>query len=585
MQTAAGLAAAHAQGLVHRDVKPANILLDEGVERVTLTDFGLARAVDDASLTRIGVLAGTPQYMSPEQARGKAVDARSDLFSLGSVLYAMCTGRPPFRAESSYGVLRLITDDEPRPIREINPEIPEWLCAIVARLMAKRPDARYDSAKEVAELLERCLAHVQQPTTAALPGSLPRPEVAPVSRPRGRFYKGGLIMVATLLMGYVAFLAWPGGERPAFPGGADSLYGVWELVLPPSIDQKRPEDQRLSLVFAGDWHATFRGSQRVSASRLKVDPDSVPRRLWLVGNESMRGIYEVKGDGLRLSLAPETAALPTKFGTVHPEFKRVRGSKERGLLEAMRLFSREVAKDNPVEAGGGEATPVPGGVVINPLDHLAGGAKLGEPGSRWRTGRLAPERPKGDLGRWQGKWRVVRAEYNGEPVADKDQYIGPKGFSVTDNSFQITNRFADMDWGEVGYQGKLTLGSSRGRSEFLIKMNANHFLNPFMPVHGIYEFRDGNLALCFQDQGFYFPEKQEHGFDDTEQRPDNFLTTPGSGRHLYVLERVKDRGDPQGNARAMMARTPPHPELRAGGYRNFRVPKSSTNRRLMTWAD
>ena len=169
MQTAAGLAAAHAQGLVHRDVKPANILLADDVERVTLTDFGLARAVDDASLTRIGVLAGTPQYMSPEQARAKAVDARSDLFSLGSVLYAMCTGRSPFRADSSYGVLRLITDDEPTPIREINPEIPEWLCGIVSRLMAKRPEERFSSASEVAELLESCLAHVQQPTAVALP--------------------------------------------------------------------------------------------------------------------------------------------------------------------------------------------------------------------------------------------------------------------------------------------------------------------------------------------------------------------------------------------------------------------------------
>ncbi len=101
MQVAAGLAAAHAQGLVHRDIKPANILLEEGVERVKITDFGLARAADDASLTRSGVIAGTPQYMSPEQARGEAVDHRTDLFSLGSVLYASCTGRSPFRAESS----------------------------------------------------------------------------------------------------------------------------------------------------------------------------------------------------------------------------------------------------------------------------------------------------------------------------------------------------------------------------------------------------------------------------------------------------------------------------------------------------
>jgi serine/threonine protein kinase len=172
MQTAAGLAAAHAQGLVHRDVKPANIMLEPGVERVKLTDFGLARAADDASLTRSGVIAGTPQYMSPEQARGDETDGRSDLFSLGSVLYTMCTGRPPFRAETSYGVLRRITDDEPRPIRELAPEIPEWLVAMIARLHAKRPEDRYQSAEEVAELLEECLAHVQQPGQVALPASL-----------------------------------------------------------------------------------------------------------------------------------------------------------------------------------------------------------------------------------------------------------------------------------------------------------------------------------------------------------------------------------------------------------------------------
>jgi hypothetical protein len=119
--------------------------------------------------TKTGVIAGAPQYMSPEQARGEPVDQRSDLFSLGSVLYAMCTGRPPFRAETSYGVLRRITDEEPRPIREINPDIPDWLCGIVGKLMSKRPDGRFSSAQEVAALLEQCLAHVQQPTIVPLP--------------------------------------------------------------------------------------------------------------------------------------------------------------------------------------------------------------------------------------------------------------------------------------------------------------------------------------------------------------------------------------------------------------------------------
>ncbi len=171
-QIAAGLTAAHEQGLVHRDIKPANILLNDGIERLLITDFGVALAMDDASMTRTGVIAGTPQYMSPEQARGESVDYRSDLFSLGSILYTACTGRPPFRSEAAYGILRRITDDDPRPIREINPDIPEWLCRIVNRLMAKHPADQFQNAAEVTELLEGCLAHLQQPTHVALPQSV-----------------------------------------------------------------------------------------------------------------------------------------------------------------------------------------------------------------------------------------------------------------------------------------------------------------------------------------------------------------------------------------------------------------------------
>jgi WD40 repeat protein len=169
-QAARGLAAAHAQGLVHRDVKPANILLENGIERVRITDFGLARAVDDASLTRSGVLAGTPLYMSPEQARGERVDHRTDLFSLGSVLYTLCTGHPAFRADGTAAVIRRVSDDTPRPVREVNPDVPVWLARIVSRLMAKSPTDRFQTAAEVAGLLERCLAHLEQPDVVPLPG-------------------------------------------------------------------------------------------------------------------------------------------------------------------------------------------------------------------------------------------------------------------------------------------------------------------------------------------------------------------------------------------------------------------------------
>jgi len=171
MQTANGLAAAHAQGLVHRDVKPANILLEIGVERVMLTDFGLARAIDDASITRTGIIAGTPQYMSPEQARGEPVDFRSDLFSLGSVLYTLATGRPPFRAESTYAILRRLTDESPRPLCETAPQYPTWFGKIVHKLLEKQPSDRWTSSTEVAQLLEQCIAHVQQPAMVELPES------------------------------------------------------------------------------------------------------------------------------------------------------------------------------------------------------------------------------------------------------------------------------------------------------------------------------------------------------------------------------------------------------------------------------
>jgi serine/threonine protein kinase len=172
IQVASGLAAAHKHGLVHRDVKPANILLENGVQRVKLTDFGLARAADDANLTQSGVIAGTPAYMSPEQAAGEPVDARSDLFSLGSVLYELSTGRPPFRAPSTVAVLRRVCGEAPRPIREVNPDIPEALCRVIDRLHAKKAAERPASATEVADLLAGLLADLQQPGLRQ--GNVPR---------------------------------------------------------------------------------------------------------------------------------------------------------------------------------------------------------------------------------------------------------------------------------------------------------------------------------------------------------------------------------------------------------------------------
>jgi serine/threonine protein kinase len=188
MQIAEGLAVAHKQGLVHRDIKPANILLENGVERVKITDFGLARAVDDASVTQSGTVAGTPMYMSPEQAEGIPIDHRSDLFSLGTVLYVMCTGHPPFRASGTHAVLKRVIDASPLPIREINNEIPDWLCDIITRLHAKKPEDRFQSASDVADLLGQHLAHLQQPGMMPSPPRIDAPgqNAADPVRERGK---------------------------------------------------------------------------------------------------------------------------------------------------------------------------------------------------------------------------------------------------------------------------------------------------------------------------------------------------------------------------------------------------------------
>lgn len=222
MQTAAGLAAAHAQGLVHRDIKPANIMLENGIERVRITDFGLARAVDDASISQGGALAGTPQYMAPEQARGEAVDQRADLFALGGTLYAMATGHAPFRGDSSLAVIRQVCDAEPATVRSINPDIPAWLAGIVRKLHAKDLAGRFQTAGEVADLLERCLAHVQQPDCHPLPRLAEELGRQITGLRRGRRYRRAWPAATVLAAGVLAGAALFFPTRPKVERQADA---------------------------------------------------------------------------------------------------------------------------------------------------------------------------------------------------------------------------------------------------------------------------------------------------------------------------------------------------------------------------
>lgn len=218
-QIALGLAAAHAQGLIHRDVKPGNILLENGIERVKLTDFGLARAVDSPGVTRPGTIAGTPEYMSPEQARGEPVDARSDLFSLGSVLYACATGVSPFAADSTPATLKRVCDHEPPPLSQIRPTMPIWLGQLIARLMVKGPAQRWGDAEEVARCLADCLVQLEAARGDA--AAVNPPFLPSAQRDHRRYPKIGWAVLGFAVVAALIFGGWyfsrKGSVDPAAP--------------------------------------------------------------------------------------------------------------------------------------------------------------------------------------------------------------------------------------------------------------------------------------------------------------------------------------------------------------------------------
>lgn len=242
MQAAHGLAAAHAQGLIHRDIKPGNILLEPPHDRVKLTDFGLARAADSVKLTATGMVSGTPLYMSPEQALGQEVDHRSDLFSLGAILYEMCAGQPPFAGDSALGILRQIVEVRPRPLRELNPQVPEWLAETIERLLNKKPGERIQTATHLAELLEFQWA-LMKTSSEDVPTVC---KEAARRRKTRNAWIGGAIGVTFLALGLLGgrWLSSRGGDSAALPAAVSSAEpmavlganagAVWSVAFDPA---------------------------------------------------------------------------------------------------------------------------------------------------------------------------------------------------------------------------------------------------------------------------------------------------------------------------------------------------------------
>ena len=220
MQIASGLSAAHKQGMVHRDVKPANVLIEHDTERVKLTDFGLARAADDVKLTKTGMVTGTPLYMSPEQTIGESSDERSDLFSLGAVMYEMATGVAPFQAPSALGVMKRIVDETPKPPHAVNPAVPRPLSDLIMSLIEKKPENRPASASVVASALA---------TTAQTLGSISPTQVPAIPAHDVGKISGGYSRITRRY----AFAAWAAG----FIAVASLAYAIWATRDPSTLSQ------------------------------------------------------------------------------------------------------------------------------------------------------------------------------------------------------------------------------------------------------------------------------------------------------------------------------------------------------------
>ena len=235
IEIASGLEAAHARGLIHRDVKPGNVLLEEETGKVKLTDFGLVRSLDDSGLSREEMISGTPEYIAPEQAAGRKVDRRADLYSLGCVLYALCTGHPPFQDANPMAILRQTQIEPHAPIHDSRPEVPSELCAVIDRLLQKDPAERYQDTREVTAALEGLRGKIGAVTN-----------VAPVAaRPHGVLLP--LFLSAILLMGMVALGTGVANGWGNFDDLVNQLAGEKALpspeAAPPADRKETPKEE------------------------------------------------------------------------------------------------------------------------------------------------------------------------------------------------------------------------------------------------------------------------------------------------------------------------------------------------------
>jgi len=296
---ARALSAAHEAGLVHRDIKPGNIMLTRGGE-VKVMDFGIARTTTGDTLTQTAAILGTALYLSPEQAQGQQVDARSDIYSLGCVFYEMLTAHSPFEGDSPVAIAYRHVRETPRLPSELNPDVPPELDAVVMKMLAKNPENRYQSAPELREDLERVRQGAPTLATPLLPGSatevVGRPGEgtavltgAPEGPPEQRrgiwpWVIGFLILLAIGLLAFVLIRNLQEAPQVAVPNVIDlterqAVSALEEAGFAVNVEERFSEDVEQGIVFeqkppAGE--PTEEGSEVTITVSRGAQPVAVP---------------------------------------------------------------------------------------------------------------------------------------------------------------------------------------------------------------------------------------------------------------------------------------------------------------------
>jgi hypothetical protein len=360
LQIAEALQTAHERGVIHRDIKPPNILITAS-GHVKVADFGIARAADATTISHPGDILGSAKYISPEQAAGERVGPASDLYSLGVVLYEMLTGRVPFEVDNPADLSAKHDEKPPAPLREVNPEVPEDLDALVMRLLARDPKDRYGSATELIEDLQRVrdnlypvtLSKDVATTTAQATPAAPTLPVPALGGTRSRWRRWLLVLTAFMLIGVLSVVGgavgwnlWRDASTGDVPGeaqgvpqeaheGADREPPAPEEVKVPGVVGLTEQEARERLAEAGfGVEVKHRESSEEDAG--KVLEQSVPG-----GKDAKAGSNIL----LTLAEAPEPARVPNLVGLSYPEAEN--RLEEAGFL----LGGVEEAPSDTVPAG------------------------------------------------------------------------------------------------------------------------------------------------------------------------------------------------------------------------------------------